>query len=123
MIWHHLPHVDQILRQGHRVRITGDGDGPVGVSAVTLLAVRDADHCTGDLADFGDFGTALTDDATDQVVWHCHFMGLGLDLGHAAVVVGSQLGTGQRCESYGRNGRWKGFCLTLGDNSRQNLLA
>lgn len=111
---HHLPHVDQILRQGHRIWISGDGDSSVGVSAVPFLAVGDADHGTGDLADFGNLGTALADDAPDQVVWHCHLVGLGLNLGlDVAVVVGPQLGSGQRCKSYGRNGRRRGCCLMV----------
>ena len=41
----HLPHVDQILGQGHGLAVPRDGDGSVQVGGgVPVLAVRDADH-------------------------------------------------------------------------------
>ncbi len=42
----HLPHVDQVLGQGNRLRVAGHGDGPVqaGATALALFAVGDADH-------------------------------------------------------------------------------
>ena len=41
----HLPHVDQILGQGHGLAVPRDGDGPVQVGGgVPVLAVGDADH-------------------------------------------------------------------------------
>ena len=43
-----LPHVDEILGQGHRLGVAGDGDRPVQVGgSVAVLAVRDTDHGTG----------------------------------------------------------------------------
>ena len=46
----HLPHVDQILGQGHGLAVPGDGDRPVQVGgSVSVLAVGDADHGPADL--------------------------------------------------------------------------
>ena len=46
-----LPHVDQVLRQGHRLRVPRDADGPVQVRrSVPVLAVRDTDHRSRELS-------------------------------------------------------------------------
>ena len=45
-----LPHIDEILRQGHRLGVAGDGDCSVQVGrSVAVLAVRNTDHGTGKL--------------------------------------------------------------------------
>lgn len=92
---YHLPHVDQILGQCDRVRIAGDGNRSVCVAAVALLAVGNAYHGAGNLANLCNLGATLTDNAAYQVVWHGHFVGLRLNWSYVAVVVGSQLRTGQ----------------------------
>lgn len=70
------PHIDEILCQRYGVRVPGYGDRAVRCSALPLLAVADSDHGAGDLTDLGDLGTALPDDATDQLIWHGHLMRL-----------------------------------------------
>lgn len=70
------PHIDEILCQRHGVRVPGYGDRAVRCSALPLLTVADSDHGAGDLTDLGDLGTALPDDATDQLIWHGHLMRL-----------------------------------------------
>lgn len=74
------PHVDQILGERHGIGIAADGDGPIGVAAFTLLAVRNSNHGTGYLTDLGDLGSALADYAADQVIWHGHFVLLRVGL-------------------------------------------
>lgn len=34
-----LPHVDEVLSQGHGVRVARNGDGPVSAATFTLLAI------------------------------------------------------------------------------------
>lgn len=70
------PHIDEILCQCHGVRIPGYGDRAVRRPALTLLAIADSNHGSGDLTDLGDLGTALADDATDQLIWHGHLVRL-----------------------------------------------
>lgn len=72
----YVPHVDQILGESDRVRVTGNRDGPVGDSALSVVAVRDSDHRARNLSDFGDFGAAFADDAADQFVGHGHLVSL-----------------------------------------------
>lgn len=74
-VWY-SPHIDEILCQRHGVRVPGYGDRAVRCSALPLLAIADSDHGAGDLTDLGDLGTALPDDATDQLIWHGHLMRL-----------------------------------------------
>lgn len=95
-----LPHVDQVLGHGHSVGISANRDCPVCVACLTLLAVGDPDHGPGDLADFGDFGASLADNATDQVVWHSHLLLLGVGLRSSRWIGRPQLRagqSGQRC--------------------------
>lgn len=73
---YHSPHIDEILCQRHGVRVPGYGDRAVRCSALPLLAIADSDHGAGDLTDLSDLGTALPDDATDQLIWHGHLMRL-----------------------------------------------
>lgn len=68
------PHIDEILCQRNGVRIPGYGDRAVRCSALSLLTVADSDHGARYLTDLGDLGTALADDATDQLVWHGHLV-------------------------------------------------
>lgn len=89
----HLPHVDQILGERNRVRIAADRDRAIGVAALALLAVRDADHGAADLPDLGDLGAALADYAANQIVGHGHLLLLriGLRLLLPILVAGAQL--------------------------------
>lgn len=68
------PHVDQVLSERDGVGVAADCDRTIGVATLAFFAIRDANHGTGDLTDFGDFGSTLADDAADQVVWHSHFL-------------------------------------------------
>lgn len=48
----HLPHVDQVLSQSHRVGISGDRNGPVCARApLAVFAVRDSYHRAADLSE------------------------------------------------------------------------
>ena len=47
-----LPHVDEILSQGHTLSIACDGDGSVKVGwSISVLTVRNSDHCSADLSE------------------------------------------------------------------------
>lgn len=70
------PHIDEILCQRNGVWVPSYGDRAVRCSALPLLTVADSDHGARDLTDLGDLGTALPDDATDQLIWHGHLMRL-----------------------------------------------
>lgn len=45
-----VPHVDQILGEGHIVRAAWDGDGTICGAALPLLWVADPNHSPGDLS-------------------------------------------------------------------------
>lgn len=46
-----LPHVDQVLCEGHRLRVARDSDGAVHVSArFAILTVRDSNHGPAELS-------------------------------------------------------------------------
>lgn len=70
----YLPHIDEILCQCHGVRIPSYSNRAIRCSAFPFLTVADSDHGARDLTDLGDLGTALSNDATDQLIWHSHFM-------------------------------------------------
>lgn len=89
-----LPHVDEILGEGNGVRVAGNGDGAVGGSALALLTITDADHGAGYLAYLRDLGTSLANDATDQLIGHCHLVRLVISCRLLPIcVVGAQLTT------------------------------
>lgn len=95
------PHIDEILCQSHSFRIAGYGDRAVRCSALPLLAVADSDHGSGDLTDLGDLGTALSDDATDQLIWHGHLVRLIVRRWLLSVrVARTQLAPGQCSQCY-----------------------
>lgn len=74
------PHVDQVLSECDGVRVSADCNRTIGVATLALFAIRNANHGTGDLTDFGDFSSTLPDDAADQIVWHSHFLLLRVSL-------------------------------------------
>jgi hypothetical protein len=76
----HSPHVDQILSECNGIGIAADGDCTIGVAAFALLAIRDPNHGTGYLTDLGNLGSALADYTADQIIWHSHFVLLGVGL-------------------------------------------
>lgn len=100
-IWilqYHSPHVDQILSESNRVRIATDGDGSVSISAFSLFAVRNSNHGTRYLAYLCDLGSTFADYATDQIIWHSHFMLLRVSL--RSILGRAQLGAGKGGKSW-----------------------
>lgn len=93
------PHVNQILSECHGIGSTGDRDGSVRGPALAIVAIRYADHRSGYLSDFRDFGAALADDATDQLVGHGHFRGLLIGVLLGSRVGCTELRSGQGSES------------------------
>lgn len=87
------PHVDQVLSECDGVGVSADCNRTIGVATLTLFAIRDANHGTGDLTDFGDFGSPFADDAADQIVWHSHFLLLRVRL--RSTLSRTQLGASQ----------------------------
>lgn len=90
------PHVDQILSQGNRICIAANRDCSISISTLALFTVRDAYHGTGNLTNFSYFRASLSNDAADQVIWHCHFMLLRVGLRSSCW---AQLRASECCES------------------------
>jgi len=99
---HRYPHIDEVLRQSHCVRVASDGDSPVGCSSVSLLAVADANHRSAYLPDLSDLRASFADDAADEIVGHSHLVSLLVAVLLVAVwVVGPQLASCQRSQRCG----------------------
>ena len=47
-----LPHIDQVLCEGYRLRVARDGDGAVHIATrFAIFAIRDANHGTAELSE------------------------------------------------------------------------
>lgn len=98
ILQYHSPHVDQILSESNGVRISADGDGSVSVATFTFFAIWNANHGTGNLTNLSDLGSTFPNYATDQIIWHSHFMLLRVGL--RSILSRAQLWAGKGGESW-----------------------
>lgn len=70
-------HVDQVLCERYGLGIARDSDSAVHIPArLAILAVRNTNHGSTKLSDFGNFGSSFANNAAYQLIGNRHFVGL-----------------------------------------------